>query len=270
MPLIPLKANDNRTTLPTRSRRQDVPDAPIHLETRQRSIRAVFDYSWNLLSDDERNVFRQLTVFRGGFTREAVQAVTGASLRTLASLVNKSMLRRDPNGRYEVHELLRQYAFEKLLVAGEADKLQAAHLNYYVKLTSNPDSLVHGEKQTLWLEQLETEHDNLRIVLAWARDHPIGEARKAGLSLGAPLWEFWLMRGHITEGRQWLDRLLVATDGTISLARGSVTQGAGYLAWIQGEQERAEALHREGLAMRQTLNDKAGIGGSLSNLQQVA
>src|SRR5258708_26567468 len=84
------------------------------LPERQRSLRAVFEYSWNLMSEDERDVFMRLSVFRGGFTREAAQEVSGASLKTLMTLLNKSLLRRDPSGRYDVHELLRQYAEARL------------------------------------------------------------------------------------------------------------------------------------------------------------
>ena len=72
----------------------------------------------------------------------------------------------------------------------------------------------------------------------------MAEAYDIGLALAASIWEFWLMRGHITEGRQWLGLLLEATEGTISKARGAATQGAGYLAWIQGEHDKAEALHQ--------------------------
>jgi predicted ATPase len=88
---------------------------------RQRSIRAVFDYSWNLLSADEQAIFARASIFRGGFTREAVQAVTGASLRLLMALVNKSMLHRDPDGRFDIHELLRQYAAERLIGFPDAE-----------------------------------------------------------------------------------------------------------------------------------------------------
>ncbi|HSR29272.1 MAG TPA: protein kinase, partial [Anaerolineae bacterium] len=96
---------------------RDVPE-------RQRSIQAVFDYSWNLLGERERAVFAGLSVFRGGFLREAAQAVTGATLRELKALVDKSLLHRTPTGRYEIHELLRQYGLEKLVQRGELEALR--------------------------------------------------------------------------------------------------------------------------------------------------
>ncbi len=237
---------------------------------RHRSARAVFDYSWKLLSSEEAVVLRRLAVFKGPFDRTAAAKVAGTSIAILASLVEKSLIRLVDERYYDIHELMRQYAFDELAYAGEVRAIQDIHLDYYVNLMRDPDSLVHGQSQTAWLDRLEKEHDNLRTALTWALQHNTQEGREAGLKLGASLWEFWSMRGYITEGRQWLDRLLSATEGTISISRGAVTQGAGYLAWIQGEHDRAEALHQEGLAMRQALNDKAGMGGSLSNLGIVA
>src|SRR5579859_3548165 len=103
-------------------------DMPV----RHRSIRAVFDTSWNRLSDSERAVFMKLSVFRGGFTREAAQIVTGAPLRTLAALINKSMLRRDPTGRYDIHELLRQYAGQALDASPQdCTQTRDQHYRYY-------------------------------------------------------------------------------------------------------------------------------------------
>ncbi|MFN8528295.1 MAG: tetratricopeptide repeat protein [Anaerolineae bacterium] len=240
------------------------------ISERHRSAEAVFDYSWKMLSPTEAEALMKLSVFKSIFDREAALKIAGAALPILASLVEKSLIRRVDSAHYSIHELLRQYAFERLTAAGVANDVRTAHLTYYVELTSDPDSRIHGEQQTDWLEYLEREHDNLRTAMSWALERSTPEARDLGLRLGASIWEFWLMRSHITEGRQWLGLLLEATKGTISEARGAATQGAGYLAWIQGESDQAEALHREGLAIREAIGDKAGMGGSLSNLGIVA
>jgi len=237
---------------------------------RHRNMEAVFDYSWRLLSPDEVRALMRLSVFKGHFDRAAAAEVAGAILPVLASLVEKSLIRLVDDHYYDMHDLMRQFAFAKLAEVDRAVATRDAHLNYYVQFTSDPDSRVHGQKQTEWLDRLEQEHDNLRTAIGWALDHDTEAAREAGLEIGASLWEFWLMRGHISEGRQWLDRLLSATMGMVNKARGVVTQGAGYLAWIQGEHDRAEALHHEGLAIRRALDDKAGMGGSLSNLGVIA
>jgi predicted ATPase/Tfp pilus assembly protein PilF len=237
---------------------------------RHRSVQTIFDYSWNLLSGDEARALTKLSVFKGPFDRAAASQVAGATVLVLASLIEKSLIRLVNENYYDIHELLRQYAFNQLAEAGEVTATQSAHLDYYVALTADLDSQIHGRQQTKWLDRLEQEHDNLRTALDWALEQETQAAREAGLALGASLWEFWLMRGHIGEGRQWLERLLGATEGAVSLARGAATQGAGYLAWIQGESDHAEALHQEGLAIRRALDDEAGMGGSLSNLGVVA
>jgi len=140
----------------------DVPD-------RHRSIRAVFDYSWSLLSSDEQETFAALSVFRGGFTREAAQQVTGASLRSIANLAGKSLLRPDPSsGRYVVHELLRQYAETELETNTQrCDEVQAAHAEYFANMTDGSfEAYARGEQQQT-LDLVEADLDNIRT--AWRR-----------------------------------------------------------------------------------------------------
>jgi predicted ATPase/Tfp pilus assembly protein PilF len=147
---------------------QDVPE-------RHRSIRAVFDYSWNLMTEDERSAFSKLSVFRGGFTREAASSVTGALLRPLTMLVNKSLLRRLPSGRYEVHELLRQYAEEKLRQNQAVLVVtNCSHCEYYLewlaKLLASPSSFI--EK----VAAIDEELDNIRRALDCALEDRSGGA----------------------------------------------------------------------------------------------
>lgn len=144
---------------------RDVPE-------RHRSIRAVFEYSWNLLSTEERTIFSQLAVFRGGFTRDAAMAITGAALRNLSALVNKSLLRRDPDGRYQVHELLRQYAENQLGAASsDVTKFYDSHCAYYAaQLEKRLFDLQQGNQREADTE-LMAELDNLRSAFQWARDH---------------------------------------------------------------------------------------------------
>jgi predicted ATPase/DNA-binding CsgD family transcriptional regulator len=142
------------------TRARDIPE-------RHRSIRAVFDHSWQLLSDDERAVFRCLAVFRGGFTLEAAEKVGGASLMTLSGLVEKSMIRRDNTRRYDVHELLRQYAGEKLAAAGEAKAIHDAHKNYYADFMQEHAIDIKGRRQLGGLNEIEADFENVRV--AWKR-----------------------------------------------------------------------------------------------------
>lgn len=137
---------------------RDVPE-------RQRSIRAVFDYSWNLMTDEEKIVFMKLSVFRGGFEREAAQKVAGASLRNLTNLVNKSLLNRDPNGRYRVQKLLRQYAEE--LLSDDLDTKMDAHVQhamYYSNFLTKLAPAYNTPKELDAVEAVDKELENVRYM----------------------------------------------------------------------------------------------------------
>ncbi len=141
---------------------QDVPE-------RHKSLRAVFDYSWNLLSAEEQTMFRRLAVFRGGFKREAAAKILGVSLPLLAGLVDKSLLRRDAVGRYEVHDLLRQYAEEKLQSdPAETEQVYDAHCRYYAELMYEQREALKGGDMNVALTALNTERENVRTAWNWA------------------------------------------------------------------------------------------------------
>ncbi|MBL8134046.1 MAG: protein kinase [Anaerolineae bacterium] len=136
------------------------------LPERQRSMRAVFDYSWNLLTEAEQQVFSRLSVFRGGFTREAAQEVAGASLRMLMTLINRSLLFRDQTtGRYSIHELVRQYGQEKLEHSGAYEEIRAGHSQYYARFVSERERDLKGRRQFDGLNELDADFDN--VTAAW-------------------------------------------------------------------------------------------------------
>lgn len=136
---------------------------------RHRSIRAVFDYSWNLIEETERETFMKLAVFRGGFTREAAQKVAGAGLRTLQRLVNKSLLRRDTDsGRYEGQELLLHYAEGLLEESGTADHTRDTHSTYYLKTVGACEDGLKGLKQLVMLNKIKVDFENVRTAWSWA------------------------------------------------------------------------------------------------------
>jgi predicted ATPase len=147
---------------------------------RHRSLRAVFDYSWDLLSPAEQEVVRQLAVFRGSFRREAAAQVVGASLPMLAGLVDKSLLRRDAAGRYEIHDLLRQYAEEKLQAdPAENERVHDAHCRYYAELMVQHQAELKGEELSAALKVLNVERENVRAAWNWA----VGHRRAAELDM---------------------------------------------------------------------------------------
>jgi predicted ATPase/transcriptional regulator with XRE-family HTH domain len=135
---------------------------------RHRSMQAVVEHSWTLLGEQEQQVLRKLAAFRGGFEREAAEQVAGATLPILAALVDKSLLRREPNGRYQVHELLRQYAEEQLETAGEADGLRTAHSAYYLDFLHHREADLKGRRQLAALHEIESDFENIRMAWNWA------------------------------------------------------------------------------------------------------
>jgi predicted ATPase len=162
---------------------QDVPE-------RHRSLRAAFDQSWRLLSDDERRVFSRLAVFRGTFARDAAATVSGAGLAELHGLVSKSLVRRVGLGRFELHELLRQYAAERLAAEqGELADVRESHARFYVGLITERSDALLGENMMEARDELRVEIDNLRAAVEWAAaEWSEDDARGALSSLEAFFW----------------------------------------------------------------------------------
>ena len=135
---------------------------------RHRSLRGVLEQSWLLLSADEQAVLMRLSVFRGGFDLAAAQQVAGASLEILAGLADKSLVRVDAIGRYDLHELLRQYAEQQLEAANAVEATRSAHSDYYLRFVARRDADIKGRRQQLGLHELQTDWENLRAGLFWA------------------------------------------------------------------------------------------------------
>jgi predicted ATPase/DNA-binding CsgD family transcriptional regulator len=133
-----------------------------NLPERHRTLRCVFDHSWRLMSEREQSVFRRLSIFRGGFTREAAQVVAGASLETLAGLIDQSLLRLNAAGRYTIHELLRQYGAEQLEAAGQKETVQRACINYYSDLLHRLEQNIKTHQQIAALDTITVEFENIR------------------------------------------------------------------------------------------------------------
>ncbi len=229
---------------------------------RHRSIWATFEHSWRLLSDEERQVFPRLSVFRGGFQEDAAAQVAQASPQILAALVDKSLLRWDGVARYDMHELVRQYAGEKLEQVGEATDTRKHQAAYFLGLAQTTEPKLRGPEQAMWLVRLEAEHDNLRAVLRWAIDSLEVEL---GLRLAGALGWFWYVHDHFTEGRGWLAQLLTlaASHGTTAAARVKALNVAGALALRQDDDAPAAALIEASLTLAQEIGDRMGLAWSL-------
>ena len=186
---------------------------------RQQTLRAALDWSHDLLSDQERLLLRRLSVFAGGWTLEQAEEVCVGQgieawevLDVLGSLVNKSLIlpeERDGEAHYRLLETIREYVLERLAMSGEQVEFRRRHAGYYLRQAEAAEPELHGPRQGRLLNQLETEHDNLRAALAWSLAS--GEAA-LGIRLAGALSGFWYLRGYVSEGRGWLERALARLD----------------------------------------------------------
>jgi predicted ATPase len=199
---------------------------------RHRSIWATFEHSWRLLSDKERQVFPRLAVFRGGFEEDAAAQVAQTSPQLLTTLVDKSLLRWDGVARYDLHELILQYANEKLEQAGEAEEVRNQHAVYFLALAETTAPQLIGSQQARWLNRLEPEHANLRAALQWSLDQGAAEL---ALQFCAALWKFWQVHSHYSEGRRWMEAALSQSRLLRLPVRAQVLCRAGWLAESQGD-----------------------------------
>lgn len=236
---------------------------------RHRSLRAVFDYAWRLLTPDERQAFARLTVFRDTFDRAAAWAVGEVRATTLARLVDKSLLRQADIGRYSLHALLRQFAAERLAASGETERLEARHAAYYLELAGGILPELVKPNHSPALEQLEQVLDNLRQALHWSLTH---SAPEAGLRVAAGLTTFWEYRGYTSEGRDWLERFAAATDAARVPAdvRASAAEAIGKLSNNQGDHRTAERWLTEAIALYREIGDLSSSAHALNTLGGVA
>lgn len=249
---------------------RDVPE-------RHRSLQAVFEQSWRLLTSPEQQVLRRLAVFRGGFDRQAAEDVAGARLHLLSTLVDKSLVRRTEANRYSLHEVVRQYADGVLRQTGEFESTRLRHLQHYLALAIKLQKKLYGQLQPELLQQLETEHDNLRAALEWAlpqgmtppKDAPTsGSVRQAAAHLAMILARFWYLHGHFHEGRNWMERALVALEtlapsetppAEIRRIRAGLLFGLGEVTAASDNTRAAVPLLEESLAIFQGLGSSRDV-----------
>jgi tetratricopeptide (TPR) repeat protein len=249
------------------------------MPARQQTLRNAIAWSYDLLAEPEQQLFRRLSVFVGGFSLEAAEAVCAAVpnedvLDGLASLVDHSLLQTmagpDPDhageARFTMLETIREFGQECLAQSEEEQLIRHQHAQFFLALAVEARPELEGTHQRAWLERLEREHDNLRAALAWSGAQ--GQ-REVGLRLGGTLWRFWEMGGYWTEGRERLAGLLAGAEAHTA-ARTNAFFGAGWLAVCQGDLEAARALLEESLTINRELGDKTGIAWSLKGLGSVA
>ena len=243
---------------------------------RHRSLRAALDHSWNLLSAGEQTVFQRLSVFRGGFRREAAQEVTGAGLEELTSLLDKSLLKRVEEERYDLHELVRQYAASHLQSDPQEDaRVQERHSSFYAALLERWEEKIASPSQMEALAEMDVEIDNVRVAWNWMVAHPHGQIANIAKSLHS-LWRFHDIRGRFREGEvlmrqaammlQTLDEKEAARDAERSIVLGRVLAELGYFCAYLGRYEEAREVLGQSLTLLRALTDQAALAHTLAVL----
>ncbi|HEX6541502.1 MAG TPA: tetratricopeptide repeat protein [Ktedonobacterales bacterium] len=256
---------------------------PRDLPARQRTLRDAISWSYDLLSPEEQQLFRRLSVFARGFTLDAAisldTALDGAVpltfLDRVASLVDKSLLsqREDEDGesRFSMLETIREYGLEQLAASGELPRVRDAHAAHYVALAEQAAVALTKADQRAWLDRLEREHANMRVALHWLRD---SQNDLMALRMAAALWRFWYVHGYLSEGRGWLDDLLKRTENmeagpgerALLAARAQALAGAATLASIQGDTQRARTLGEQCVALCRASGNREGLAIALTLL----
>jgi predicted ATPase len=233
------------------------------LPERHRTLAAVFEHSWRLLSSSEQNVLAALSVFRGGFEAAAAQAVASATPAILAALIDKSWLRRHPSGRYDIHELVRQYASQQLVASGEFAVVQQRYATYFFQWAEEAQTGMMGGQPTEWMIRIEQDIDNLRAVLKWLALNALED----GLAMTVNLHWLWQSRRYLQEGRDWYALMLAHDTSGASIVRADAYDHAGLLAIMANQIDQAEGLLTQSLALHQQLDPvDPQVGGVLASV----
>jgi predicted ATPase/class 3 adenylate cyclase len=229
---------------------------------RQQTLRATIQWSYGLLTREERRLFDRLAVFRGGWTVDAAEAVCDADLDTLTSLVDKNLVREDGE-RFRMLGTVREYARERLDLRGEFADLRRRHAEFYAQLGEAAQPHLRGPGRE-WLDRVEAEHDNFRSALAWSLEEDL----ELGFRIAEALLSFWHLRAHEAEARRWVERALEASDSLPSTTRAAGLHALGALLFWEGDFERSARALEESLALYRAAGDRrhiAEIANTLGN-----
>jgi len=243
------------------------------LPRRQQTLQGAIAWSYDLLKAPERRLLARLAVFARGGNLEQVEEVCGPDediggslMDLLDELADQSLLRRLPEieqPRFLMLQTIREFALERLSESGEADRIRNRHAGAFLTLAERAQSDLFGARQKAWLDQLELEHDNFRAALDWC----VAQAHaRTAMCLGASLWRFWQMRGHIHEGRSRLAQALAIPGGeAYPDQRLRVLEAAGGLAYWQADMAEAQRLYDESLGLTRQHGDTRAIANALYN-----
>jgi non-specific serine/threonine protein kinase len=263
-PAALLSRLEQRRPLP----RHSIRDLPARHQTLQAAIEA----SYKLLSPTNQIVFRRLAVFSGGWTLDAAEEVIDAAglgimmLDTLAALVDHNLIQvvdgRESEPRFGMLVTIHEYAWAQLEVNSELAAIQARHAAYFVDLVEQAQRQFRGPQQGAWVRRLDQELDNLRATLTWTADEGTIEM---GLRISTAMGCFWEVRGLLSEGRRWLERILSREGGEPAI-RSRTLHSAGAIAHRQGDFDRAMAYYEAALAIHRTLADPMSLIKTIHNM----
>jgi predicted ATPase/DNA-binding SARP family transcriptional activator len=239
---------------------------PRDVPERQRTLRAALGWSYRLLTERERELLARLGVFAGGWDEASARAVCSATPPELAALATQSLLVASAE-RFDMLETVREYALERLADDGGEERMRRHHAEHFTALAEAAEPELAGDRGPEWLRRLEAEHANLRAALGWAGR---AGAVELELRLVAALARFWVVGGHLNEGRSRLDGALAEPAGQPARLRARALAGATALALSQGDYRRMTAYAGEALELYRTIDDRRGVARALDGLATAA
>lgn len=241
---------------------------PRTAQSRHRTLRATVDWSHDLLPEKEKILFKRASVFAGGFSLPAAEAVCSGEgveghevLDLLGGVVDRSLVVAQERGgevRYRLLETIRQYASEKLEASEEAEAVRERHAKFFLRFAGEAEPHLNGGDRGARLGRVRAEHDNLRAALSWS----LRKSEDTGLRMAGDLFWFWFHSGYWSEGRRWLEGALAGAPARTA-PRAKALYGAGFLAWTQGDHAAARSQLEESVGLWRELGDGQGLAHAL-------
>jgi predicted ATPase/class 3 adenylate cyclase len=248
------------------SERLDLLKGERDADPRQQTLRATIEWSYDLLSEREQELFARLSVFAGGCSYDAAEQIAGADPDTLQSLLDKSLLRKresELGPRYWMLETIREYAGDLLDRSGERDVFREHHLSFYLALVEEAEPNLTGSEQRQWYERLAMEQDNTREALTYVCESEDGER---ALMLAGTIWRFWWTRGQVAEASRWYERALAIGRDASETARARGLFGAAHMAEARGDVDQARIQFEESSRLLRRMGDTRWLILALAHL----
>ena len=248
----------------------------VDLPARQQTLRNTIAWSYDLLDDECKKLFLRLSVFPGSFSLLAAERICtlpngreSNTLDLLSRLLERSLVQNQLVGgelRFVMLETIREFAFDSLATTAELSYLQRSFVEYYLSLLEDASANLRGAEQAALLSQLDHEHHNLQVAIRLSIDN---RQPSLSLRLGSAMWMFWYIRGHLTEGRFWLEKVLENSESMRTVPRARSLLGAGALAALQNDFNVARSALNEAIALSKDLGDEEGVALALIYLGNI-